>query len=254
MPAEPSIPSMPAAGEVHLWTVPCADGRATSDELLPYLSERERQRTLRMTDDIARAAFVIGRARVRQILGQYVSQPPAALDVVARAEGKPVLDGAPPGFDFSFSRCAQLHVCAVALNRRVGVDVEMIGFGPDADVIASKYFTEDERAWLATRPSDARATAFAAVWVKKEAFVKAIGTGLRLPLTAFHVPLADDGWIARSPSPAVAETDAERWRVRTFRPAPLAGEPTKVVGAVVAAGDWRLTMIPWPGLPAPHAR
>ena len=243
MPVELSIPTMPDAGEIHAWTVPCSGGDEEADELLACLSARERHRTARMTDAAARSAFIIGRARVRQILGGYVAQPPATLDVVAREHGKPVLAGAPPWFDFSFSRCARLHVCAIAVNRRVGTDVEMVGSGRDADAIASTYFTHDERAWLAALAAPERAAAFAAIWVKKEAFIKAVGSGLRLPLDSYRVPREDEGWIEGPDSNA----NAVRWRVRAFSPAAHHVEYGTVVGAVVAEGDWRLTIIPWPG-------
>lgn len=246
MPVEPSIPAMPEPGEIHVWTVPCSGGDEAADELLACLSERERQRTARMTVAEARSAFVIGRARVRQILGGYIAQPPAALDVVARENGKPVLAGAPPWFDFSFSRCARLHVCAVAVNRRVGTDVELVGLGRDANTIASTYFARDERAWLAACAAPERATALAALWVKKEAFIKAMGTRLRLPPDAYRVPLEAEGWVEGPASDADAER-AVRWRVCAFTPAAPQVESGAVVGAVVAEGDWRLTVIPWPG-------
>jgi 4'-phosphopantetheinyl transferase len=233
-----------------VWTVPCSDGAVVADDLRHALSEHERQRATRMTDASARAAFVIGRARVRQILAGYVAQPPAALDVVARASGKPVLAGAPAWFDFSFSRCARLHVCAVGVSRRLGIDVELVGSGRDASVIAATYFTEEERAWLATRDGRQRAAAFAALWVKKEAFVKALGTGLRLRLDAFHVPFGDEGWVLGPAPQGTGETQGVRWRARGFRPDVPGLEPDAVAAAVVAEGDWRLTPISWPGLSA----
>lgn len=243
MPVEPSIPTMPDPGEIHLWTVPCAGADDAADELLSCLSERERLRTARMTDRVARSAFVIGRARVRQILGAYVGQPAAALDVVGRERGKPVLADAPSWFDFSFSRCARLHVCAIAVNRRVGTDVECLASERDADAIAATCFTPEERAWVTAHAPSERAGAFAAIWVKKEAFVKAVGAGPRLPLDVYHVPREDEGWV-EGPD---LHTDAGPWRVRAFRPSSPPFEDGTVVGAVVAEGDWRLTQFPWPG-------
>lgn len=250
MPVEPSIPTMPDPAEIHLWTVPSAGTDAVAEELLACLSERERLRTARMTDPAARSAFVIGRARVRQVLGAYVGQPAAALDVVARERGKPVLAGAPFWFDFSFSRCAGLHVCAIAVNRRVGTDVELVASGRDADALTASCFAPDERAWVAAHAPSERAAAFAAVWVKKEAFVKAAGASQRLPLDACRVPREAEGWV-EGPDP---KTDAGPWRVRAFRPTLPPFEDGAVVGAVVAEGDWRLTEIPWPGPATPQAR
>ncbi|MGE3178384.1 MAG: 4'-phosphopantetheinyl transferase superfamily protein [Vicinamibacterales bacterium] len=252
MPAEALQPP-PAADEVHLWTVPCEGDAAVAEALLGALSARERARAGRLVRAADRHAFVIGRARVRQVLAAYVGQPPAALDVVARVGDKPVLAGAPAWLDFSFSRCAALHVCAVASRRRVGVDVETVGTGRDAEAIAAVYFTADERSWLAGLAPAERPAAFADLWVKKEAFVKAIGAGLAWPLDAILVPRGPRGH--SGPVVAPGEPDGRSWCVETFTPSDAAATPAAAwVGAVAAEGEWRLTRRTWPDPPALRAR
>lgn len=234
-----SIPPL-APDEIHVWAVSVGADVDEAESLVSSLSQHEQHRASRMRQVDARQAFIVGRARVRRILSGYIGQPPHELDVVARVDDKPTLAGAPPWFDFSFSRCEGLHVCAVGRNRRIGVDVERIGEGRDADRIAATFFSRDDAAWLAAQAADLRPEAFAHLWTKKEAFVKAIGTGLAIPLDGVRVPHAGDGPVEVSAGglPAVSS-----WLVRAFTPAP------GIAGAVAAEGTWRLTLLSCPAPP-----
>lgn len=236
MPAELVLPPL-APDEIHAWSIATTASDEEVERLLSLLSANEQHRAARMRHPHDQRVFVAGRARTRQILGAYVGQPGHRLDVVARVDDKPMLAAAPPWFDFSFSRCDGLHVCAVGCDRRIGIDVEAIGGGDDADAIAATYFSAEEAAWLASLPADRRPLAFAGLWTKKEAFVKAVGAGLGLPLTAFSVPLEGDGLIA---VPSGVTRGQRPYTVRTFTPA------DGLVGAVAAEGTWRLTPLTYP--------
>lgn len=230
-----------------MWLVATTASEDEAESLVPMLSPHEQHRAARMRNADDRRAFIVGRARVRQILGRYVGRPGHLLDVVTRVDDKPMLAEAPPWFDFSFSRCEGIHVCAIGRDRRIGIDVEPIGSGRDAEAIAQTYFSAAEAAWLATLAPAARPAAFAALWTKKEAFVKAVGSGLSLPLTAFSVPLTGDGPIDMPATGASGGAELERvsrrrpYSVRLFTPAP------GLVGAVAAEGTWRLTPLQYPG-------
>lgn len=233
------------ADEIHVWTVSPEAAPGEADALVACLSEHERHRAARMRHVDERRAFVVGRARVRQVLGRYVGQPPAQVDVVTRVDRRPTIAGAPAWFDFSFSRCEGSHVCAIARDRRLGVDVEAVHTvprssertdPPRADSSDAGIFSPDDLAWLAAQPSAHRDAARAELWTKKEAFAKAVG-GLTLSLRAVHVPRSGDGAISVSsevlPLPGP-------WLVRCFPAAP------GVSGAVAAEGTWRLTLLQHP--------
>ncbi|MBM3773194.1 MAG: hypothetical protein FJW27_18290 [Acidimicrobiia bacterium] len=190
----------------------------------------------------ARRAFIIGRARVRQILAGYVAQPPGELDVVTRVDDRPVLAGAPAWFDFSFSRCEGLHACAVTRGRRVGIDVEAFAIGPlsgegsaalEASARDTDLLSPEDLVWLSVQPPDRRAACRAEVLTKKEALAKAIGGG-PMPLSGFVVPRDGDGPVT------VARHRPGPWLVRSFSPAP------GIAGAIAAEGEWRLTLLHYP--------
>ena len=187
-----------------------------------------------------RHAFVVGRARVREILGRYVGQPGETLDVVARVDARPVLAGAPPWFDFSFSRCEGIHVCAIGVSRRIGVDVQPIADDRLASgSVADAVLSPAEVAWLAT-PAGAAPSARARVLTQKEAFMKAVGGGLTLPAAGFTVPAATGHDAGPVDIAAETASAARGYTVRLFTPGP------GIVGAVAAEGTWRLTLLHYP--------
>lgn len=238
-PSDLEIPSL-ASDEIHVWAVSPAADADTAEALVACLSAHERHRAERMRYPDARRAFVVGRARVRQVLGGYVSQRPAELDVVTRVDDRPVLAGAPAWFDFSFSRCDGLHVCAVAHGRRVGIDVA--ASMRDATARDVHLFSPDDLAWLAAQPTDRCASARAELLVKKEAVAKAIG-GVTGALSGIEIPREGDGRATISfPSNRTGP-----WLVRSCRVAP------GLVCAVAAEGEWRLTLRWYPREPAGHA-
>lgn len=231
--------------EIHVWTFSPQAVPAEAEALVAYLSEHERHRAARMRHVDERHAFIVGRARVRQVLGGYVGQPPAQVDVVTRVDRRPTIAGAPAWFDFSFSRCEGAHVCAIGRDRRLGVDVQRVGAvppgveGADAPSMTSRQagiFSPDDLIWLAARLPEHRDAARAELWTKKEAFAKAVG-GLTLSLRAVEVPRTGDGAINASLN---ARPPQGRWLVRRFDAAP------GVLGAVAAEGAWRLTILRHP--------
>lgn len=233
MPPPMTIPPL-GADEIHVWIV---TSRATADEaeaLVTSLSPHEQHRAARMRQPDARRDFIVGRARVREILGRYVDQPGPEVDVVTRVDGKPRLAGAPGWFDFSFTRCEGLHACAIGRDRRIGIDVETLTADRDTAAIAATYASPAEADWIRSLPVAQQTAAVTALWTRKEAFVKAAGPALQVPLHAFSVPVSADGAID---APLASAGHAVSWTVRSFEPAP------GVVGAVAAEGGWRLTRL-----------
>lgn len=231
-PDDLEIPSL-ASDEIHVWAVSPAADADTAESLVACLSAHERHRAGRMRHPDTRRAFVVGRARVRQVLARYVSQRPAELDVVTRVDDRPVLAGAPAWFDFSFSRCEGLHVCAVAHGRRVGADVEVST--RDATARDADLFSLDDLAWLASRPLDRRVEARVELLAKKEALAKAIGGDMGA-LSGIAVPRDGDGRVTIAFPPHRTGP----WLVRSC---PVA---RGIVCAVAAEGEWRLTPLRYP--------
>ncbi len=101
------------------------------------------------------------------------------------AQGKPVLPADCPHFNLSHSD--DLALLAVSASGPVGIDLEQIR--PDLEwmPLARRYFHLDEWQALTGLPPNQQREAFFAVWVRKEAWLKALGVGLGYPTTAFAV-------------------------------------------------------------------
>jgi 4'-phosphopantetheinyl transferase len=224
-----------AEGEVHVWRARLdtdADRRAM---LATLLSADERERAGRFVFDRDRDRYVVGRGSLRMLLGRYLETPPAQLRFTYGPRGKPALAaGAPALPHFNLAHSGDLAVYALALERDVGVDVEAVRPDFATDAIARRFFSPHEVAALRALSAAQRVTAFFSCWTRKEAYIKAQGDGLSLPLDSFDVTLGPDVPAALvSTRPDTAE--ASRWSLAALTPG------DGYAGAVVTAGsDWQL--------------
>lgn len=151
-------------------------------------------------------AYRAGRARLREILGGYLDQPPEALAFEYNAHGKPSL---PDGPAFNLSHSGGWAALAVT-DQPIGVDIEAIR--PVEAAVAKRFFTPVEQAALAA--AGRWDLAFFQIWTRKEAFVKACGPGLSMPLSDFDVSLE---------APRLTRLEggrAEEWIFHLFTAAP----------------------------------
>lgn len=180
---------------VDLWLCAYRDGW-DSPALASLLSEAELQRAQRFHFADDRLRYGVTRAAVRHILSRYVPVPPSEWHFRANEYGRPAISPDQPGahaLDFNVSHTAGLIVIAVG-RRELGVDVESLA-RPAALALARRFFAPTETAALASVAPAQQAQAFYAYWTLKEAYVKARGMGLALPLDGFGFDLAIDGHI-----------------------------------------------------------
>lgn len=204
------------------------------------LSDDERARADRFVFDADRDRFIAGRAWVRRRLAALVGRPAAVLRLVANGHGKPALDAPGPPIAFNVSHTGQRIALAVARDP-VGIDIEN-RVPDDLDGVGDLVMSPGERTAFAALATDAeRRAAFLRLWTRKEALLKAIGTGLVTEPRTVTVGLGSADDAAETVSDPA--TPARAWTVRPLR----AGAGT--VGAVALAGTG-LTVV---GLPVPAA-
>ena len=158
---------------------------------LEFLDTEERARADRFYFPVHARRFRRGRIARRIILGNYLGRDPGALRFHTATHGRPSLgpdetDGA--AIDFNMSNSGEIAVLALVTDRRIGVDVEMEKPMPDADSIARGSFHSREAANVAgTEAPGDKLEAFFRCWTRKEALVKAHGSGLQMDLNGFFV-------------------------------------------------------------------
>jgi 4'-phosphopantetheinyl transferase len=156
------------------------------------LSKDEEERMARLVFERDRRRFLLTRALVRTMLSRYASVRPAGWSFVANVHGRPEILDRPkgvPDLRFNISHTEGLIACAVTIGREVGVDVEHIGRRLTHD-IAGRFFAPREVNDLKALPDAQQHMVFFDYWTLKEAYIKARGFGLALPLADFAFKLS----------------------------------------------------------------
>lgn len=195
------------------------------------LGPDEHQRAERFRFDVHRNRFIARRGQLRQILAAAIGCAPDAIRYQIGEQGKPALTGplADSRVTFNLSDSQDLALVAVGRDRELGVDVEWIRSNVMDDRIPERFFSPGEVAALRALPEAQQHRAFFDCWTRKEAFLKAKGGGLHLPLDSFDVSLSPDApavLLATRPDPS----EVERWSLCAL---PV---PDGFAGALVSYG------------------
>jgi 4'-phosphopantetheinyl transferase len=209
---DPGVNAYPQLGanQVHVWRI----SLTAPEQSASVLSNDELQRAQRFHFEKDRLRFVAARSILRNILASYLDLPPREFAFSYTPKGKPEL-AAPlhqPALRFNLSHSGDFALLALALNSRVGADIEFMNPERATDAIAARFFSPAEISTLEALPAAERVAAFFQCWTRKEAYIKALGEGLSLPLDSFDVAFGP------GVQPAIlgirnTEEDPSRWRL-----------------------------------------
>lgn len=179
---------------VHLWRAALDVSPEVLARLAGHLSKDESDRAARFVFPRDRDRFVAARGILRDILGRYIQLHPADVRFSYEEAGKPTLaaDLQGSGLRFNLAHSRSLALYALAKGRDVGVDIEFIRPELADEEIAERFFSPTEVAELQALPASERTAGFFRCWTRKEAYIKARGGGLRIPLRSFHVSVAPE--------------------------------------------------------------
>jgi len=185
MPHDAACGLLPLAGDViHLWRASLDVPANKLVALEAALSPDECTRADRFRFPEHRTRFVAAQGILREILGIHLAVDPARLKFGYNEHGKPFLaEPANACVEFNLSHSADLAVYAVARDFPVGVDVEFIKPHGSWLRIAEHYFSAEEFSVLSNLPEQEMREEFFDLWAVKEARLKALGVGLRYPLS-----------------------------------------------------------------------
>src|ERR1700694_3335575 len=205
--------------EVHIWRASLEQPEATIQNLRQVLATDELAKAGRFHFEKDRNHYIVARGLLRTLLGRYLHMHPDQLRFCVNDYGKPALD---PSFheqplNFNMSHSHKLALYAFAFHQQVGVDVEYMRADVDFEGVARHSFSPVEQGMLHALPIEARKQAFYNCWTRKEAYIKARGMGLSLPLDLFDVSM-------KPGEPAALLTSREdvretgRWRFEELLP------------------------------------
>ena len=182
------VPPLPA-GAVHVYQASLDEPDVPLSRLEPLLTPEEREWVRRLRFERDRRRYAVGRLWLRWLLAAHLGAALAEIRFHEGLYGKPALAGPGDvrGLRFSASYSGELGLFALARDIEVGVDVERVRDDVDVEQIAASLFAQGERAALRRLGGQVRIRAFFTCWTRKEAYVKALGVGLSLPLDSFDV-------------------------------------------------------------------
>lgn len=209
-------------GTVDVWLT--ATDAPPADRLASWLglmTEPERQRHERFVAPKARLQHLLARVLVRTVLSRYAGAAPRDWRFETNAFGRPAIAGPVTGRDlrFNLSHTDGLVALAVTEGRDVGIDVERIDREIDVMALAPSVMAASERKALERTPPEERRNLFFSFWTLKEAYIKARGMGLSLPLDGFAFDLSGAA-PAIAFDPARIADQAAAWTFRRFAPTP----------------------------------
>ena len=201
--------------EVHVWLAwtRAIDEDTARERYLGLLDDEERERHGRFVFARDRHTFLVAHALVRETLSRYADVPPERWRFRANEYGRPSI--AEPGegarLRFNLSHTEGLAACAVTLDRELGVDVEYLDRRGETVALADRFFAPAEARALRALAEGEQRGRFFAYWTLKEAYIKARGMGLAIPLADFAFTLAPPA------APAIRFVDGfddrpERWQ------------------------------------------
>jgi 4'-phosphopantetheinyl transferase len=205
--------------DVHLWLASLTVTDQEFDTLSRTLSSDELERADQFVFERDQRNFIVGRGLLRDILARYLDCQSEDIRFDYTPHSKPRLGsmGTSLRVEFNLSHSSGLLVLAVSGGRRVGVDVERVRPLPNLDQLASNSVSEYERNVLSALDPGDKLPGFFRCWTRKEAYLKARGDGLSIPLNSFDMSLAPDNPIGML-SNRMDPNEVSRWSFYTFIP------------------------------------
>ena len=228
--------------DVHVWSASLDVPEDVLHVLQQTLDSDERIRAGRFYFEQDRSRFIVCHGLLRAILASYLNIEPDRLQFDYTSNGKPFLiqKYRDKALQFNLAHSHELALYAFTVDRRIGVDVERIYSFAKSSQLARRILSKQERAELYRSPQDEKLETLFRYWTCKEAYVKATGEGLTLPLEKIHLSLMQESK-ARMISINRSVREASRWSLRELHPVP------GFAAALVIEGiDYRLNQWQWP--------
>jgi len=215
-------------GEVHVWLARLAFEEDAINQFGSLLDSEEHARAARFAVPSARRQFVASRASLRIVLGKYLGINAAQVKFRSTSHGKPELAG-DSAVHFNLSHTEGLAAIAVTRIGAVGIDVERVRDQADILELADRFFSKKEAEWIRSRTAPEHSASFFACWTAKEAYVKARGGGLSIPLDGFAI-IPDPGEPELQLEVFADAAEAKRWSLYRLE------LPEEFKGAVAVEG------------------
>ena len=190
--------SIPAVGQAELesglvdvWCITLDLASEQVNKLLACLSTQEHEHSKQISGKLHRNRYIAAHVMMRHTLAAYLGLEPADIQIECGSKGKPFLSGdsAHAGLHFNLSHSDNMALLAIS-QAPVGIDIERVRKDRNLEKVAKRFFSPAEQSALQQLAEKDKLRALFACWTRKEAYIKATGTGLTIPLKSFSVTFA----------------------------------------------------------------
>jgi len=203
---------------VDIWLIePHLIAPETVDSLKQTITDAELIRATAKRGATAQRDAIITRALIRLVLSQYQDIEPLNWGFEIGFNGKPYISDDDFGLSFNLSHATNLIACAVTRHHDIGIDVEYTKRASDTYKLAPRYFSPQEVEALQALPYEQQAIDFYHYWTLKEAYIKACGDGLAIPLNHFSFTIDNELRAAISFSPQ-RNDQPQHWQHSLYQP------------------------------------
>jgi 4'-phosphopantetheinyl transferase len=205
--------------EVHIWWIRTDSPELDLALLESFLSDDEKNRADRFHFPHHRRRFIAAHGCLRSILGCYLDRAPDAIKLLNGPKGKPFLEktGQDAELHFSLSHSNDVALVGIALNKKIGVDIEHIRALSNMESIAGRYFSENEINQILNTNENDRSQVFFQYWTMKESYLKAMGTGIS-GLQGIQIPHAKTDTNAQTV--CIVDASNTSWSIQPLHPTP----------------------------------
>lgn len=198
-------------GDIHIWSVSLDADEKYRDACLHALGEAGRERISFFKFKQVQESYIISQGGLRLFLSYYLNIPPEEIQVGRLNKGKPYsIDN--PELHFNMSNSGRKVVYAFSMDEEIGIDLEYIRELDDLNELIEKNYNSYERNYI-TKVPEQKLYRFFKFWTIKEAYVKAIGVGMRIPPEDLDFSVQNGSYELQS---IKGEVDTEDWIFKDF--------------------------------------
>ena len=200
--------------QIHIWRAYLNLSTAEVTQLAAFLSDDEIARANKFYFLEHRRRFIVARGILRQLLGNYINISPKEIEFSYGDRGKPQLSKYNNSLQFNVSHSQEYALFGFTVDRLIGVDIEYLREMSDAVKIARRFFSPSEFQLIASLGDRQQQKVFFKLWTAKEAYLKALGTGLAGLLNSVEISFEDDNLLIKE-----GKAILDNWFICSYIPA-----------------------------------
>ncbi len=198
-------------GDIQIWSVSLDADETMRASCLNALGESGRERIAFFKLKQVQESYIISQGGLRLLLAYYLGINTDKVAVGRMSKGKPFsIDN--PNLRFNMSNSGRRVVYAFSMDEELGIDIERLRAMSDLDELIKKNYNAYEQGYINKVPEQ-RLNRFFKFWTIKEAYLKAIGVGMRIPPEDLDFSVQNGVYKLES---IRGEVDTEDWIFKDF--------------------------------------